>query len=54
MQIINPATEEIIAEIPQDKAEALGVKFQMLQKPGKTGLHWLFRPGYKYCKNFHP
>src|SRR5450432_4206938 len=31
MQIVNPATEEIIAEISEDTAESLPVKFQKLK-----------------------
>jgi acyl-CoA reductase-like NAD-dependent aldehyde dehydrogenase len=32
MQIINPATEEMIGEVPPDNAESLHAKFQMLYK----------------------
>ena len=35
MQIINPATEELIREVPEDKAETLRAKFQLLQKARK-------------------
>jgi acyl-CoA reductase-like NAD-dependent aldehyde dehydrogenase len=36
MQIINPATEEIIAEIPQDKAASLDLKFKMLKNAAES------------------
>ena len=32
MQIVNPATEEIIKELPEDTKESLGKKFTLLQK----------------------
>lgn len=36
MQIINPATEEVIAEIQEDSRESLNKKFKTLQKGQKT------------------
>jgi acyl-CoA reductase-like NAD-dependent aldehyde dehydrogenase len=36
MQIINPATEEIIKEIPPDSAAVLDMKFQMLKDAAKS------------------
>ena len=35
MQIINPATEELIRDVPEDSAETLSAKFQLLQKARK-------------------
>ena len=35
MQIINPATEELIRDVPEDSAETVAAKFQLLQKARK-------------------
>ena len=40
MQVINPATEEIISELPEDNAATLNSKFQLLKKaqPGWSAI----------------
>ena len=52
MQIINPATEEIIGEIPEDNKESLRIKFQLLKKAQSDWAALEIKQRVKILQNF--
>jgi len=53
MHIINPATEEIISDIPEDTPDSIGQKFQKLKKGQKEWANISIEKRISFIKRFH-